>query len=516
MHPDDAQYQRILWRILWRNIDGQIREYCLTTVTFGTASAPFTAIRVLHQLALDEKERFPLAENILRNDIYVDDILSGSDSFEMASLMRDQLTSALRSCGMELRKWASNTPELLRSIPAEHQMSGFSLQLNNNDNTTNATVKTLGLYWQPNSDAFTFSINFAINPAMTKRSVLSTIARLFDPLGFLSPVTVAAKIILKEIWTMKVQREDSQITALDWDEALPRSVGITWQHFVSELSQVNTISIPRWVCFSSQHVQSMELHAFCDGSSSAYAASVYLRVRLHNDDIQTYLVAAKTKVTPTCSITIPRVELCGAVLATTLANWVQKNLNGIHNKVPIFYWTDAMIVLYWIQGDINKWKTYVQNRISIILSTSTPNQWNHVRTNDNPADCATRGLTPKQLKNMELWWRGPEWLKRRNTTWKKYIISDMNIDRTATEERAGKVNVHATIIESSFLCRYSSYTKLLRITAWLFRFYIILKRSQRVTWKLAYMDLLLQLSSKKVYSLLSKLYNRMHLETKLS
>ncbi|XP_036342838.1 uncharacterized protein LOC118752096 [Rhagoletis pomonella] len=159
MNLEDSNYQRILWR----NKDGHVYEYCLTTETFGTASAPYTAIRVLHQLAHDEKHRFPLAENILLHEMYVDDVLSGSDSIANATLLRDQLIAALKSAGMELRKWSSNTPEFLHPIPYEHQSYDPAQQLN-----TNETIKMLSLHWQPNLDSFTFSVKFAINSSVTK------------------------------------------------------------------------------------------------------------------------------------------------------------------------------------------------------------------------------------------------------------------------------------------------------------------------------------------------------------
>ncbi|XP_036347998.1 uncharacterized protein LOC118757389, partial [Rhagoletis pomonella] len=468
MNLEDSNYQRILWR----NKDGHVCEYCLTTVTFGTASAPYTAIRVLHQLAHDEKHRFPLAENILLHEMYVDDVLSGSDSIANARLLRDQLIAALKSAGMELRKWSSNTPELLHSIPYEHQSYDPAQQLN-----TNETIKTLGLHWQPNLDSFTFSVKFAINSSATKRSVLSTIARLFDPLGFLTPITVAAKVILKEIWATKIKRDDDHYVALGWDEELPPTINANWQRFVTELPQVKAISVPRWLHYSpQQQLQSVELHAFCDGSSSAYAAAVYLRLHYSKKDIYTHLVAAKSRVTPIGSLTIPRVELCGAVLALDLSNWVQNTLKPVYGKLPVYFWSDAIIVLYWIHGDLNRWKLYVANRISKILSHSTPSQWRHVGTKENPADCATRGLSPTQLKDLELWWNGPRWLTQPKSTWPTCSINALDVGDTTLEEKPAKVHIHAVVAISSFVQRFSSLKKLQRITAWMLRFYYNLQR----------------------------------------
>ncbi|XP_017478313.1 PREDICTED: uncharacterized protein LOC108368072 [Rhagoletis zephyria] len=134
MHPDDIPYQKIVWRDNKRCL----QEYCLTTVTFSTASAPCTAISVIHRIADDEKQRFPLAENVLKEEMYVDDVQSGGYSLESAIKKRDQGKAALASAGMELRKWASNHPVLLESIPLEHQYSGTLLELHSDE-----VVKTL-------------------------------------------------------------------------------------------------------------------------------------------------------------------------------------------------------------------------------------------------------------------------------------------------------------------------------------------------------------------------------------
>ncbi|XP_033158470.1 uncharacterized protein LOC117139899 [Drosophila mauritiana] len=139
VHPDDTQYQRILWRAA----DGVIKQHCLTTVTFGTASAPYTAIRVIHQIAEDTQTKHPMASNVLKNEMYVDDILSGDHSQEAAIRKSLQTMLALKSSGMELRKWASNDQELMATIPLEHRCKQTSLSWDNAD-----TIKTLDLVIQ--------------------------------------------------------------------------------------------------------------------------------------------------------------------------------------------------------------------------------------------------------------------------------------------------------------------------------------------------------------------------------
>lgn len=463
MHPDDINYQRILWR----DKDDNIREYCLTTVTFGTAFAPYLAIRTMHQLANDEKHRFPLAEKVLKSEVYVDDVLSGSHSIESTLEIRNQLTAALRSGQFELRKWYSNSPEILESIPPEHHAIDPEVGF-----TKGMHIKTLGIRWQPELDAFTFNFNFELESTYTKRTVLSVTARLYDPLGYIAPVIMIAKTILKTIWNTKMQRENGKLSGLDWDEPLPMNIESQWKQFLDGLRTINEISIPRWLRYLPYGIKSIELHAFCDGSSIAYAANVYLRIQYEKGDVHTSLLVSRSKVTPTKPLTIPRTELCGAVMAVKLANWIATNINiSYHEPIPIYYWSDATIVLYWINGDLNRWKTFVANRIGVILSKSTSKQWNHVVSNENPADCATRGLFPKQLAKFELWWYGPEWLREANGKYPAFNFNDVTVDETQLEAKPAKISVntaHRRVDE--IIGRYSSYNKLLRIMAYVCRF----------------------------------------------
>ncbi|XP_017475410.1 PREDICTED: uncharacterized protein LOC108365775 [Rhagoletis zephyria] len=194
MHEEDSEYQRIIWR----NPDGQITEYKLTTVTFGTASAPYLANETIHRLARDERQRYPLAEPVLMRETYVDDVYTRNETVEQTIEIRNQTQAALASAGMKLHKWASNSTELLKLIPPDQHCSSTALELNSDE-----TMKTLGMRWQPNSDSFRYKLNFDISvnhKSVTNRTVLPAISRLFDPLGLINPVIVNVKIFLKHLW----------------------------------------------------------------------------------------------------------------------------------------------------------------------------------------------------------------------------------------------------------------------------------------------------------------------------
>ncbi|XP_070134407.1 uncharacterized protein [Drosophila bipectinata] len=114
-------------------------------------------------------------------------------------------------------------------------------------------------------------------------------------------------------------------------------------------------------------------------------------------------------------------------------------------RVTVYYWSDAMIVLHWINGDPCRWKTFVANRIGSIQEVSSASQWGHVSTQDNPADCATRGLTPLQLAQDKLWWSGPDWLQEPEDHWPKVTLTSPD-PSTICEEQAAFINrfIHNT------------------------------------------------------------------------
>lgn len=187
VHPEDRDLQRILWRKTEGN------EFRLNTVTYGRgACAPYLAIRVLRQLANDEERSFPLGAETLRRDIYMDDVLTGASSLEVGCQLREQVSSLCMAGGFPLRKWAANHVALLDGVPLEHR-----LQLSADALLPSADHSVLGLRWSPATDDFALTGGGRRGVPPTKRTILSKMARLFDPLGWLAPIVIRAKLVIQ-------------------------------------------------------------------------------------------------------------------------------------------------------------------------------------------------------------------------------------------------------------------------------------------------------------------------------
>lgn len=442
VHPQDQDLQRILWR---KEPRGSVQEFKLKTVTYGLACAPFLAIRTLRQLADDEETSTPLGAAVLRQDIYMDDILTGAESLERAQELRRQVATICTAGGFPLKKWSSNEASLLANLPREDR-----LQQEPRGWQPGESQSTLGLRWHPIDDCFAFTTRMDPVERFSKRTALSLTARLFDPLGWLAPVTIRAKISIQSMWLL----------GIDWDAPLPERETALWRDYQAELPTLERIRVPRRLAtqfFASR----CELHGFADASERAYAAVIYLRAHKENGEIETTIVTAKTKVAPIKQVTLPRLELCAAVLLTRLAVHVRRVL--AIPEVPVHLWSDSTVALGWIRGHPATWKTYVANRVSEVQTSLANAIWHHVPGEDNPADCASRGLAPSELESHPLWWQGPSWL-RETAEWPSpwnHIVTDGLPEHRV---RAHAVVVREELEEPGMLSWYSSLSRLLRFT----------------------------------------------------
>ncbi|XP_033150744.1 uncharacterized protein LOC108603731 isoform X1 [Drosophila busckii] len=396
-HPDQ-HLQSILWR---DNPNEDIKVYTLDTVTYGTKPAAFLAIRAMQQLSYDEEDNFPLASKIVRRDFYVDDLISGGDSIEDVVQIRQQVKSLLERGHFPIRKWCSNESAALEGESEADREKTLCFH----DGTD--VMKTLGLYWDTKSDNLLFSfVENSHQVAATKRSILSTVAKFYDPLGLIAPVITRLKIFLQILWKDK----------LDWDEALPQSLHTLWLDHVSQISAVSHLKFPRFVIQSNAL---LEIHAFCDASLAAYGACVYVRSESHGI-VSTHLLCSKSRVSPLKTLTVPKLELCAALLLSELVGNIAQTISS---HCSYHCWSDSTIVLSWIRQPPSEFNIFVSNRIAQIQDRTKDMKWHHVPTDVNPADILSRGCTPLELLESKLWREGPPFLKLDPFSWPALVPS---------------------------------------------------------------------------------------------
>ncbi|GFW59774.1 integrase catalytic domain-containing protein [Trichonephila clavipes] len=270
--------------------------------------------------------------------------------------------------------------------------------------------------------------------------VLSVIAKLYDPLGFLGPVIAKAKVFLQQLWQCK----------LDWDDVLPNSIA-----------------------------NEIVLQGFADASEAAYGAVVYLQCFLHNGAAKVSILASKSRVAPIRVISIPRLELCACVLLAQLVKKIHSTLRL--NISDIVLHTDSTIALAWLNTPANRLKTFVANRVAKVQELTEGFQWNHVPSVLNPADLVSRGLRPCDLPNLRLWWHGPQFLEKGKLSSEETSLSPVKECEYSKELKTGSssdiitssvcvsTNCVSSIL-STLLRKSNSYMKIVRIFSYVLRF----------------------------------------------
>ena len=463
LRPEDFRFHRILWRDL--DTDVPIRTYESVRLPFGDRASPFLAQHVIRTHALRNQESYPVAAEVCLSNLYMDDALTAIDEVEQVKQLRRELTELLALGGFTCRKYCSNSVEVLQDIPEEDRAPGI-LSL---EDSELPCMKALGAQWDAAKDVLGYSHVVVEIDVVTKRVLLSLVARLFDPLQLLAPYVVRAKILLQQAW----------IEGLEWDESFPPDLDRQVRAWVKELPSVELFEVPR--CYHRETPVKSELHTFTDASSLAYGATVYVRNVYEDGSVSVQIMIAKARVAPLKAISIPRLELMAAVLGLRLAVKT-KELLGYSSMQ---FWTDSMDVILWVHGQSRRYKPFVSHRVAEIQEHSSPQQWHHVPGTKNPADLASRGASIEDLIAPSCWVNGPEFLYQEESDWpkQKNLASEQLSEISQQEVAKSRSNVSelqdcskkdlqqvSDCTPFMDINRFSSMTRLIRVTAWVFRF----------------------------------------------
>lgn len=446
-----SEEQRPLLRLLWRDTPGdQLKCIQLRTVTYGTKCAPYLACRTLRHLADTYKDTYPEAAQIIDTESYMDDFLSGRNTIEETREACSQLINLLGKANFKLHKWSTSDKRILQDI----------VDIDNTTQVTtyefNDSIKTLGIRWNTHNDTLSISVPDTRTFQHTKRNVLSAIAQIYDPLGILAPVVIRAKILMQDIWKEK----------LEWDTTLPDNLVQTWLSIYNDISCLTNITIDRY--YFSDIPLHITLLGFSDASINAYGACIYLKATYPNKQPTSNLVIAKSRVAPIKQQSLPRLELCGALILAQIYSRVKSNFPFKLDKTYLF--TDSMIVLHWIKSSHKKYPTYVSHRLIEIVELTNPEFWYYTNTKQNPADLLSRGLLPSKLKNNSLWWNGPSWILG---DLQLKLNNSIPISIPGSEEEKVICQVSTTNNNSYFydyFQKFSNFSKLTRVIAYIHRF----------------------------------------------
>lgn len=419
---DEDQWN--LQRIFFREKPNEpLKEYCLKVVTYGLSSSPYLSVKAMQIGALECAHQYPEAVRAIMQDFYMDDCLTGAETEEEAIKIAKDIQTVLEKSCFPITKWYSNSKKLVE------QMAGDDAAKIIFDNGENTSI--LGLKWLPKSDEITLRVKpRPIEGKLTKRIIVSVVSQLYDPNGLVAPVITLAKMVIQMLWKQQ----------LEWDDEVPEEIAAAWRGLWRTINELEKIRVPRWLGMTNG--ARVQLHGFADSSGKAYGAVIYLRIEHPNGDITTRLVASKSKVAPIKTVSIPRLELNAAKLLSTLFISVRKALEL--QDVQYFLWTDNIAAILWIRTDVQKLRVYVAKRVKEINDVSEQECWNHVTTEENPADLISRGIEPKLLVDNKLWFSGPSWLGKNQAQWPVPI----NVSKYATaSELQAEYKVNAVAIK---------------------------------------------------------------------
>lgn len=439
-------------RFLWRSYEAREPDvYVKEVVTFGDKPAPAMALTALRKTAAEGAAQYPDAANSLTKDSYMDDICTSVHTIQEARDLTRDMDNLLKKGGFKVKGWCSNIP-----LKDEETEKGERFVPGDAEEQ-----KVLGVVWDPESDDLKYKVKRVDTrgkDVITKRMVLSELAKVFDPIGFTGALLIRGKILMQKLWQ----------AGIGWDEGLPTDDEAQWRRFFTELEQLDGASFHR--CLMPKH-RPTDLVVFCDASEDAFGAVAYTRWEEDDGTYDVRFLSAKSRVAPLKSLSVPRLELQAAVVASRLYATVKEELSVQLRGVTFL--SDSIIALSWIRGQSRQYKSFVANRVAEIQSCTDPSDWHHIPGEYNIADKLSRGTSVDGLEGD--WRHGPAFLRLPEEQWPRSIprAERNEIDKEKKKEKTVLLISQVDIVIDC--TNFSSLRKLIRVTAYVFRFLSNLK-----------------------------------------
>ena len=315
-HSIDIPYEDQLTHLfLWRDLDQNVppKTYAIAVVNMGDRPSAAIVQTALRKSAEAAESIYPEASKVIINNSYMDDIPGSTTDESKGKQVMNDAECLLDKRGFKIKGWTFSGQEWKKQKTTDQHAVQVLLNKNEDDDSD----KVLGMGWNTETDKIIFSLKRMdfTKRETTKRACLSTIYRIYDPLGLLAPVTVAAKIILRKVWAARPH--------IDWDDTLPNEVQQDWDSFRESLEHVPQLQFQRAVKPTGD--TSPILIILSDGSKQAYGAAAYVRWTTDNGYISK-LLTAKSRIAPLKVIDTVRLELCGAVINSRLYSFIRKEM----------------------------------------------------------------------------------------------------------------------------------------------------------------------------------------------
>ena len=453
--PKDRKYLRFLW---WGggDLNKEPTVHQMNVHLFGATSSPSCAQFGLLQSANDQAEEFAEpVRNLVRNNFYMDDCLfSVSSADEEIRLIRE-VSSLLRNRGFNLTKWCSNSQSILKSVPEEKRAKSV-VELKDNQGSYE---RVLGEQWNFSDYHFQFQVRLKDKP-VTRRGILSALSSLFDPLDFVAPIILTARLILQDLCRRK----------LGWDEGIPEEDARKWRSWLGDLTNLSRVTLCCSSCVQYSTQEKRELHHFADASSVGYSTVSYLRVVGQDGSVFCSFILGKSILTPLKKVSIPRLELTAATMAARIDSMLRVELDK--TVTDSVFWTDSLVVLFMIRNSSKRFPVFVANRLSQIEEVSDPSQWRFIDGGANPADVGTR---PASIgERLDFWLSGPSFLQEPQSDWPEPPCEFSNLPEEfkilkKTVVACKVVEITDSVSMSRRFARFSSFYRLKKAVAWLLR-----------------------------------------------
>ena len=364
---------------------------------FGDKPASAMAQIALRKTAEENKDGFLEAAETITKNSYMDDICDSVDDVESAKKLTGNIDTIFSKGGFSVKEWTSNE-DLTKGLNRDDSDETV-LQVDGDEDEG----KVLGVAWKHKTDELRFKVREDMlvpvessscdQNTLTKRKIMSKVARIYDPIGLASALIIRAKIGLQNLWQ----------TGADWDDKLPNEAQEHWKALFQEITKLNQVSFQRsLLAIAAGASEEPMLCVFSDASEEAFGACAYIRQR-GEDKYMVNLIAAKSRVAPLKRVPIPHLELQAGVLASRLARTIQEEARIKFGDVVFF--TDSMIVLAWIHRQSRSFKPFVSARVGEIQNNSDPKRWRHI------PECSRRRVpwhTSGRVKSeMAQWTRVP-------------------------------------------------------------------------------------------------------------